>query len=128
MGLNERLCAAVTPIVSVCVPERYEAAAGETPAEEYCTYNYFDRAMMFANGRPRRIVRDYQLHYVLPSGTNPEPTKQRLLYALVCAGFAVAGIQDASETDKDDADIFGAPVQHWVFEFQGREEIRYGDI
>lgn len=120
MGLNERLCAAVTPIVSVCVPERYEAAAGETPAAEYCTYNYYDLPRLVAEGRPRRIVRVYQLHYVCPAGGDPEPKKLAILKALVGAGFSAPGVVDATGDDET--------VQHWVFEFEGRFSVEYGEL
>ena len=40
MTLNERIIAVVTPIVPVCVPDLLVTEAGETPPEEYCTFNF----------------------------------------------------------------------------------------
>lgn len=120
MTINEKLCAAVTPVVTVCVPEVYEAEAGTTAASEYCTYNYFDTPRVSAGGKPRRYARSYQLHYVCPAGGDPEPKKLAILKALVGAGFSAPGVVDATGDDET--------VQHWVFEFDGRFSVEYGEL
>lgn len=117
MGLNERLCAAVTPIVAICRPDEYVPAPGENPGE-YCTYNRAEYPRLFASGAPRRVVYLYQLHYYLKRGVNPEAKLWALKRAVLAAGFTAPSAVNASDADG----------QHWVLEFEGAEAWQDGDV
>lgn len=117
MGLNERLCAAVTPVVAICRPDEYVPEPGENP-DEYCTYNRAEYPRLFAAGKPRRVVYLYQLHYYLKLGANPETKLRALKLAVLAAGFTAPSAVNASDVDG----------QHWVLEFEASEAWPDGDI
>lgn len=103
MALEERIRAAVLPIVPVCEPN---VDPGE--AEEYCTFNFDEQPEMSGDDAPQAIRYLCQLHYFLPKGRRPTATKKDLCRALLAAGFTYPAVVNAS----DDVS------QHYVFEFQ----------
>lgn len=61
MTLGERIEAAVTPIVPICVPKQY---GGE--ATEYCTYNYTETPDLFGDDAPGVSRCLVQVHWLFP--------------------------------------------------------------
>ena len=108
MTLNERIIAVVTPIVPVCVPDLLVTEAGETPPEEYCTFNYNELADALGDNRAHAMRALVQLHYLAPLKANTVATRSALWAALAAAeDFSPALIENA--TDRTG--------QHYVFEF-----------
>ena len=66
MTLNERIIAVVTPIVPVCVPDLLVTEAGETPPEEYCTFDYTQTAGLAGDDGTDVGLARVQLHYLAP--------------------------------------------------------------
>nr|DAE18762.1 MAG TPA: hypothetical protein [Siphoviridae sp. ctrAT9] len=108
MTLNERIIAVVTPIVPVCVPDLLVTEAGETPPEEYCTFNFPLEPEALADDTAQLQRALVQLHYFAPLKTNTVPTR-RALWAVLAAAedFSPALIENATDHTG----------QHYVFEF-----------
>lgn len=102
MTVNETIIAAVTPVVSVCVPDIY---TGES--EEYCTFNYPEVPECFGDDRPTIYRCPVQLHYYCPKGWNSLPKRRALRRAILDADFTAPEVENASDEDG----------QHFVFEF-----------
>lgn len=115
MGLNEKLVAAVEPIVSTVRPDMYVPAVGEN-IDEWCTYDRDEYPRLMASGAPRRMLSLYQLHYFCDNGVNPQDKLDALRLAVFRAGFTFPTLTNASDSDG----------QHWVLEFEGSEAISYG--
>lgn len=109
MTINERIAAAVEPVVAVCVPDEYN---GE--AEEYCTFNYTEIPEAFGDDAPELIRYSVQLHYFCPLGRNSLSTRQKLRRAILAADFTAPEVIPASDETG----------QHYVFEF----EVLGGDV
>ena len=108
MTLNERIIAVVTPIVPVCVPDLLVTEAGETPPEEYCTFNYHELSDALGDNRAHAMRALVQLHYLAPLKANTVATRRELWQAL-------AAVEDFTAPDITNAtDQTG---QHYVFEF-----------
>lgn len=104
MGIDEKIQAAVTPIVAVCVPDLYQG-----DAEEYCTFNYNEIPAGFGDNRAHAVRYLCQVHWFLPLKRRPKPKKRLLRQALAAVrGFTTPEIVNAS-------DEIG---QHYVYEFQ----------
>lgn len=103
-SINERIKAAIEPIVPICVPDFYDGAA-----KEYCTFNYNERGVGYGDGRPEAIRYFVQLHYYLPLGKSAMRAKRELCRAILDAGFSWPEVVNASD-DKD---------QHYAIEFEG---------
>jgi len=101
MSLNQIIKSAVEPIVPVCVPDLY---TGE--AEEYCTFNYTEKADCFGDDEPEVIVYLVQLHWFLPTGQNPLAKKKAIRRALMAADFTCPEVLHADDEDG----------QHYIFE------------
>lgn len=102
--LDDRIRAAIDPLVAVCVPDLYTG-----DEEEYCTYNYNEIATMFADNRPHVVRYLIQVHWFLPLKRRPQPKKRALRRALGTMPLATwPTIENAS-------DEIG---QHYVYEFQ----------
>ena len=101
MSLNTVIRAAITPIVTECVPDQYGGTA-----TEYCTFNYSEIPDAFGDESPGAIRYLVQLHYFLPTGTNPYAKKKQLKNALLSAGFTYPSVTNASDADG----------QHYVLE------------
>lgn len=115
MTLDEKLVAAVSPVVAICRPSSYLPAPGDEP-EEYCTYNRAEFPRVHSAGAPRRLVQLYQLHYYRRDRADPRPTLNRLKHEIFASWFSYPSVTDASDADG----------QHWVLEFEGSEVVRYG--
>lgn len=107
MGLGEKLCAAVTPLVPICRPDVYLPEPSENP-EIYCTYNYDELPRVFAEGRPSAIVSLIQLHLYAPLGRDCRSLLHSLKNELHRIGCTYPEVLNAS-------DVSG---QHYVFESQ----------
>lgn len=108
MTLNERIIAVVTPIVPVCVPDLLVTEAGETPPEEYCTFNFPLEPEALADDAAQLQRALVQLHYLAPLKANTVTTRRALWQAL-------AAVEDFTAPDITNAtDHTG---QHYVFEF-----------
>lgn len=111
MTIDERITAAVTPVVPEVAPQIYERRA-----LTYCTYNYTEMPQLHSSGKPRRITHLCQLHLMLPLGAASVTLRRELCRALWHAGFTWPQITDAYDGDG----------QHWVFEFEGKEALGDG--
>lgn len=107
--LDDKIRAAVEPLVPVCVPDLYTG-----DAEEYCTYNYNEIPAAFGNNRPHAVRYLVQVHWFLPLKKRPHPKKRKLVRAL-------GGIQAATwPTVVNASDELG---QHFVYEFEAVERM-----
>lgn len=114
MTINERIIQAVTPVVPVCVPDRYDPNQGEASAT-YCTFNYTEIPDSFGDDAPEDIRYLIQLHFHAPldaasgASNNTMAVRKALRQAVFAAGFTYPTVQNAS----DDSG------QHYVLEFEG---------
>lgn len=100
--LDDKIRAAVEPLVAVCVPDQYTG-----DAEEYCTYNYNEIPTAFGDGQPHAVLYLVQVHWFLPLKRRPQPKKKALFRAL-------GGIHPATWPEVTNAsDDLG---QHYVYE------------
>lgn len=90
--INERIRAAVEPIVPVCVPDLYD---GE--AQEYCTFQYSQIPMAHGDNAPHAIRYLVQLHYFLPTGESPMRKRRELCRALLAADMTYPTVENASD-------------------------------
>lgn len=103
--LDDKIRAAVEPLVPMCVPGLY---TGE--AEEYCTFNYTEIPGAFGDSRPHVIRYLVQVNWFLPLKRRPKPKKEQLRRALGTMQRCVTW-----PTIEDASDELG---QHYVYEFQ----------
>lgn len=104
MTVEEKILAAVTPLVPECVENLY---GGD--ADEYCTYNFNEIPAAFGDNTAHAVRYLCQVHWFLPLRRQPRPKKKELRRALAAQrGFTVPEIVNAS-------DEIG---QHYVYEFQ----------
>lgn len=114
MTLGERIEAAVTPIVPICVPKQY---GGD--ATEYCTYNYTETPDMFGDDEPEATVCLVQVHWLFPWMPNVSESdtvrdkKRRLRLALAEVFETWPTITPAGDGE----------WEHYVFEGQAIEEV-----
>jgi len=111
MSLEERIKAAVRPIVPICVADHYTGAA-----EEYCTFNYSEIPVGFGDNRPRAMRCLVQLHWYAPFRSNPIATKYALVRAILAADFTAPTVTSADEE----------AGRHIVFEFEDIGEVPHG--
>ena len=110
VNLDERIRAAVLPVVPVCEPDFYEG-----DAEIYCTFNVNEMPTSFGDDAPRHMRCFVQLHLFAPGWPKPPSTRslrRELCRAVLAAGFTYPEVTDASEKE----------TQHYVLEFEGVEE------
>lgn len=110
MSVNERIIAAATAVVPVCVPGAYAPAEGEA-AEIYCTFNVTQVPECFGDDAPEVLLDLVQLHLFAPRGMNTMTLRRDLRRAVFQAGFTYPTVEDASDLEG----------QHFVLEFQGVE-------
>ena len=104
MTIDERITAAVTPVVPEIAPQIYEGSA------------LTEMPQLHSSGKPRRITYLCQLHLMLPLGAASVTLRRELCRALWHAGFTWPQVTDAYDGDG----------QHWVFEFEGKEALGDG--
>lgn len=113
MSINERIIAAVTPIVPTCVPGVYVPGVGQENAV-YCTFNYSENPDSFGDDAPEAMRYLCQLHFYAPQrsadgmSNNTLATRKALRRAIFAAGFTYPSAEDASDEE----------YQHYVLEFQ----------
>ena len=109
MTLNEKIIAAVTPIVAVCVPDLLVTKPGEMPPEEYCTFNFPLEPEAIADDTAQLQRALVQLHYFAPLGVSTVSVRRRLWAAIAAAeDFSPALIENATDQTG----------QHYVYEFE----------
>ena len=113
MSINERIIEAVTPVVSVCVPEPYDPDS-EAAVLEYCTFNYTELPDDFGDDGPEVIRYLIRLNYYAPlsavngASNNTLNTRKALRKAIHGAGFTYPSIENATDNE----------YQHFVYEFE----------
>lgn len=109
MTLNEKIIAAVSPIVPVCVPDLYETEAGEEVAECWCTFNYDELPAGFGDNAAHASRALVQVHYFAPRKTATLVIRRALRDALAAVEeFTTPSIENATDEDG----------QHYVLEFE----------
>lgn len=102
MSIDDRLRAAIEPLVAEIVPDLYQG-----DSKEYCTYNYTEVPDGYGDNLPHATRYLVQLHWFLPLKRRPQPKKKKLKQALAAVrGFTAPTVTNAS-------DEIG---QHYVFE------------
>ena len=107
MNIDERIRAAVLPIVPICEPDLYD---GEEST--YCTFNMEEIPTAFGDDAPHAVRYLIQLHLFAPGWPKPPSTRQlrkQLCRAVLDAGFTYPEVTNASEKE----------TQHYVLEFEG---------
>lgn len=118
MTLNERIIAVVTPIVAVCVPDLLVTEPGETPPEEYCTFNFPLEPEAIADDAAQLQRALVQLHYLAPLKANTVATRRALWQALATVdAFTAPDITNATDQTG----------QHYAFEFEAIGQWLGGD-
>lgn len=113
MSIDEKIVAAVSPIVPEVYPIAYEGND-----LTFCTFNYSEIRELHASSKPHRTRYLVQLHLLLPAGAPCAELKLRLCRALYHAGFTYPGIENASDSSQ----------QHYVLECEGKDGIPDGDF
>ena len=103
MSIEERLIAAVTPIVPVCVHGVYTGTA-----DVYCTFNLSQTPDSFGDNEPEVLRCSGMLHLYMPVTGDPRTPRRQLRWALRRAELWVTAVEDASDED----------CVHLVFEFE----------
>ena len=113
MSVNQRIITAVTPVVSVCVPEPYDPDSGSAE-REYCTFDYTEMPDSFGDDGPEVIRYLIRLNYFAPriaaagESSNTMTKRKALRQAIFDAGFTYPSVENASDEEG----------QHFVFEFE----------
>lgn len=114
MTLGERIEAAVTPIVPICVPKQY---GGD--ATEYCTYNYTQTAILFGDDEPEADRCQVQVHWLFPWTPGGSETPE-VLAKKKQLRRALAGVFETWPTVTPAGD---SEWEHFVFEGEALEEV-----
>lgn len=95
MTINERIIAAVSPVVAVCVPDLYDPNQNEA-VDEFCVFSYSEEDVFFADNKP--MIRRYSISLVwaMPLKRESLSTKANLTAAIKKAGFDVQGVYNVS--------------------------------
>lgn len=112
MSVNERIIAAATTVVDVCVPGAYVPEEG-AETQIYCTFNVTQTPAAFGDDEPEAMLDLCQLHLWAPRGVNTVNLRKELRHAVARAGFTHPSVADASDLDG----------QHYVLEFEDAEEV-----
>ena len=108
MTLNERIIAVVTPIVPVCVPDLLVTEAGETPPEEYCTFNYTELPDGLGDNGAALTRALVQVHYFAPLSESTIKPRHALRDSVAAVDdFTLPSIENATDETG----------QHYVLEF-----------
>lgn len=108
MSINETIIKAVTPIVPVCVPDLLVTEAGETPPEEYCTFNYTELPDGLGDNCAVLTRALVQVHYYAPLRKSTIKTRHALRDAIAAVdNFTLPSIENATDETG----------QHYVLEF-----------
>lgn len=98
MTINERIIQAVTPVVSVCVPDLYDPNQ-DNAADEFCVFSYTETPDFFADNT--LLINRYSISIVwaMPLKRQSMQKKKDLTDALMSAGFDVLGVYNVSDED-----------------------------
>lgn len=94
MSLNTIIRAAITPIVTECVPDQYGGTA-----TEYCVFGYGESPAFSADGAPLTVNYDITLHWYLPAGISPIAKKAQIKAALIATGCSYPTVIPVGDTD-----------------------------
>ena len=114
MSINEKIIAAVSPVVLTCVPEPYDPDSGEA-ASEYCTFSYSEEPDGFGDDAPEviryliSVIYHAPLHRSSGETNNTLATRKALQQAIFNAGFSYPTVYNLT-------DEYG---QRFTFEFEG---------
>ena len=105
MTINERIRAAVTPVIPDCVPGEY---TGDN--ESYCTFDVIEMGELFAEGTAQVVVATVILHWYRPKNTNPNAVIAQLVRGMVAQGGTYATITHGAEETMLEFELDGDPV------------------
>ena len=104
-SINERIRAAVTPIVPICRQDFY---GGEETT--YCVFFVTEAPEGFGDGEPTGVIGRVSLHLFTPRGADTVELRHRLRRAISAAeDFTAPEVEDASD-NKDQIHIFSFEV------------------
>lgn len=106
MSINEEIKRTVGRLVPLCVPSPYTPTPDKINNTEYVTFNYTALGDDFGDDTANAIRYLLQIHWFLPTGTNPMKKKKQIKCALLDMGCTYPEVFDASDEDG----------QHFVFE------------
>jgi len=101
MSVDATIRTALTPIVSVVTPNKYD---GEL--KNYIVYYYNSYPDVFGDSTPNVMRYSMSIHWISEHKVNPNTTKKQICQALHNAGFTYPIIINASDKS----------CQHYVFE------------
>lgn len=105
MTINERIRAAVTPVIPDCVPGEY---TGDN--ESYCTFDVIETPDLLAEGTAHAVVAIVVLHWYRPKNTNPNAVTAQLVRGIVSQGGTYPTITHGAEETMLEFELDGDPV------------------
>lgn len=105
MTINERIRAAVTPVIQDCVPGEY---TGDN--ESYCTFDVIETPDLLAEGTAHAVVAIVVLHWYRPKNTNPNAVIAQLVRGIVAQGGTYPTITHGAEETMLEFELDGDPV------------------
>ena len=105
MTINERIRAAVTPVIPDCVPGEY---TGDN--ESYCTFDVIETPDLLAEGTAHAVVAIVVLHWYRPQNTNPNAVIAQLVRGIVAQGGTYPTITHGAEETMLEFELDGDPV------------------
>lgn len=98
MTINERIISAVTPVVSVCVPDFYDPDA-DGAEDEFCVFSYAEVPDFYCDNHPLLMRYEISVTLVLPIKRPSLAKKNALSQAFAAAGFEVQDVSNTSTTE-----------------------------
>lgn len=92
MTINERVRAAVTPVIPDCVPGEYTGGS-----ETYATFDVIETPDVLAEGTAHAVVATVILHWYRPKNTKVEPVRSQLVQNLLLQGATYPTITHGAE-------------------------------
>lgn len=105
MTINERIRAAVTPVIPDCVPGEY---TGDN--ESYCTFDVIETPDLLAEGTAHAVVAIVVLHWYRPKNTNPNAVIAQLVRGIVAQGGTYPTITHGAEETMLEFELDGDAV------------------
>lgn len=105
MTINERIRAAVTPVIPDCVPGEY---TGDN--ESYCTFDVIETPDLLAEGTAHAVVAIVVLHWYRPKNTNPNAAIAQLVRGIVAQGGTYPTITHGAEETMLEFELDGDAV------------------
>ena len=107
MSINERIRAAVLPVVGVCEPHTYEG-----DRDTYSVFEYTETPLAFFDNEVEVWKCNITLLLVLPLEINSLKLRRTLCNALIAAGFTAPTVTDVGDGTE----------QCWQLQFEGETE------